>query len=167
MKLAPITIALCCVFLLLTACKKTDDSSNSNNNTNNNPTPSTPTTADLLIGAKWQESAGTATTNYMGKDTSIDIYSQLDDCDKDDFITFYSDGNCTVDENTNKCPGDDQLVTIKWALLENDTKLALVDDNPDTLDILNLTASELKLKGISKGSAGNDIIIVRTYSNIK
>jgi len=149
----------------LAACTKTDNNNNTGNNNNGNNNAYTP--SQLLIAGKWQIVASTATTNYKGKDTTIDLYAVMDDCDKDDFILFAANGSGTIDENTNKCADDQQIETFTWALLNNDTRLALVDSNPDTVDVQSITATEMKLKMTKPNSSGVDVITVQTYKNIK
>jgi len=150
--------------VFLAACTKSDNNNNTSNNNGNNNT-STP--SQLLIAGKWQIVASTATTNYKGKDTTIDLYAAMNDCDKDDFILFANNGSGTIDENTNKCADDQQIETFTWALLNNDTRLALVDSNPDTVDVQSLTATEMKLKMTKPNSSGVDIITTQTLKNFK
>ncbi len=163
MKLLNTFIGLC-VLAFLAACTKSDNNNNtSNNNGNNNAT----TPSQLLTAGKWQIVASTATTNYKGKDTTIDLYAAMDDCDKDDFILFANNGGGTIDENINKCVDDHQIENFTWALLNNDTKLALVDSNPDTVDIVELTATEMKLKMTKPNSSGVETTMAQTLKNIK
>lgn len=158
MKITHSLTALCCGIAIFVACKKTDNTTNNNNNIS--------TTRQLLEAGKWQMIAGAATLTYMGKDTTIDIYSQMDECDKDDFMQFASDGKATQDENTNKCPDDAQIETATWALLNNDTKLVITDSNPDTFD-LEISSTQMKLKIVKTNSSGTPVTTVQTYKNIK
>lgn len=156
-------LIIACCFSLFAACTKSE-TENNNNNTNNN---NTPNPQKILEEGKWQLTAGTATTTYKGKDTTIDIYSEMEECDKDDFILFASNGTGTIDENANKCTDDQQIENFTWALLNNDTKLAVVDSNPDTMDVVELTTSQLKLKLTKPSSSGTPITTIQTYKNIK
>lgn len=165
MRLTNTFITLCCGLTVLAACKKSDTNSNSSNN--NNSGNNTLTKTQLLVAGKWQLSASSATTNYRGKDTTIDTYSTMEQCDKDDFILFANDGTCTVDENANKCSYDAQIESFTWALLYNDTKLAIVDDNPDTMNVEELTSTDLKLKLTKLNSSGTPVIALYTYKNIR
>ncbi|MBS1780274.1 MAG: lipocalin family protein [Bacteroidetes bacterium] len=162
MKLLNTFIGLSFLASLAACTKSNNNDANNNNNNNGNSTPS-----QLLVAGKWQMIAGTATTKYMGKDTTVDVYAETDDCDKDDFILFASNGTGTIDENTNKCADDQQVESFTWALLNNNTRLAVVDSNPDTMDVQELTATEMKLKEVSNNSSGTPIITVVTYKNIK
>ncbi len=169
MKFAKVTITLLCIIALFVACTKSDKNNGSDNNTgngNNNPTPQ-PTKKELLTNAVWQVTGATITTKQNGKDTTADVYGQMDDCEKDNRITFMSDGTYTVDEHTNKCTGEPQSITFTWALLENDTKLALVDSNPDTLNVNELTTKRLVIS-ITKPNPPNEPVTARqTLTNVK
>ncbi len=120
----------------------------------------------MLVAGIWQQSGSIATVNYMGRDTTIDTYSQMDECDKDDFIIFSADGKVSIDENTNKCPDDQQIETVNWTLQDNDTKILLADDNPDTYD-LEISDTEMKLKITKPNSSGAPVLYVDIYKNIK
>lgn len=160
MKLRKTFIIVCCSTTLFAACKKTEDKNDDNNNN------SSSTIRQTLLGGKWQEIAQTVTVNYMGKDTSMDMHAQLKECEKDDFVTFADNGITTKDENTNVCAGNPQTVGFPWALLNNDTKLALVDNNPDTFDLV-INNTQMKLKKINKNSSGDPVTWLITLKNIK
>ena len=100
-------------------------------------------------------------------DTTLDVYKGMDECDKDDFILFADNGTGTIDENANKCSDDQQVGSFKWALLANDTRLALVDSNPDTFDVVTMTGTEMKLKIVKPNSSGQPVTTINTYKNIK
>ena len=169
MKISYKIITLLFGLAVFAACTKSDTDNGSDNNTgssNNNPTPQ-PTKKELLTNAVWQVTGATLTTKQNGKDTTADVYTQMDDCEKDNRITFMSDGTYTVDEHTNKCAGEPQSITFTWALLENDTKLALVDSNPDTLNVDELTTTKLVIS-ITKPNPPNEPVTARqTLTNVK
>jgi hypothetical protein len=103
----------------------------------------------------------------MGKDTTVDLYAvDMDECDKDDFVLFITDGKGTIDENTNKCTDDNQVENFTWALLNSDSRLALVDSNPDTFDV-EITSAQFKIKFTGLNNSGDTIYYVDTYKNIK
>jgi hypothetical protein len=159
MKLFRALTVVCFGITLLTACKKSENNDNTNTTT-------TKTKKQMLLDGKWQITAGIVTATYMGKDTTIDIYKEMETCDKDDFMLFTDDGKATIDESTNKCTKDSQIETATWALLNNDTKIAVVDSNPDTFD-LDISATEMKWKLSTKNTAGTPLNYVYTYKNIK
>src|ERR1043165_4923753 len=142
MKQLSFMAVVCCVLLAFQGCKKSDD-----DNTHS------PARYNLLNG-KWQMTAYTGTATYMGKDTTADFYALMEPCDKDDFIIFADNGTCTQDENSDKCAKDQQVETATWYLLDNDTKLAIIDSNPDTMSVVALTPSELKLQSVGANSLG-------------
>ncbi|WP_276131858.1 lipocalin family protein [Polluticoccus soli] len=150
MKFRGSLIAICCGAVLMAACKKEDSSA----------------TKKLLMDGRWQVTASTATTFYNGKDTTLDLMSTWNECEKDDIAEFKSNGKATQDEGANKCPDDPQTTAIKYALLNNDTRIALVDDNPDTFD-LHVTTTELKLTIVKPNSSGTVFTYVETYKNIR
>lgn len=166
MKLSGIVATTCCL-ALLAACKKSENSTdNNNNNNNNNNNSNLSAKGQMLVAGKWQLTASTATMNYMGKDTTADLYNEMDECGKDDFVLFASDGTCTIDENANKCPGDNQVESADWTLLVNDTKLALADSNPDTFEV-EISSMQFTLKITKPNSSGAPVTWIDTYKNIK
>jgi hypothetical protein len=155
MKLSAALVGVCCSLALLASCKKNDETDK-------------PLSAigKMLVDGKWQMTAYTGTVNYMGTDTTIDLFAQEDDCDKDDFVLYFSNGTATIDENTNKCADDDQVGSLKWELQNNDTRLALVDANPDTFD-LEATPTQIKISMTAPNSSGIPMHLVWTYKNIR
>ena len=155
MKLSDALVGACCALTLLASCKKNDE-------------PDKPLSAigKMLVDGKWQMSAYTGTVNYMGTDTTADLFAQEDECDKDDFVLYFSNGTATIDENTNKCADDDQVGTLNWELQNNDTRLALIDANPDTFD-LEASPTEMKIKMTKPNSSGIPVRLVWSYKNIK
>lgn len=164
MKCTHTLVVLCCCLAILAACKKSDNNKTTNNG-NNNTTP--PTVRQLLLAGKWQEIARTGTVNYMGKDSTIDIYATMEDCEKDDYEIYLDDGSVVINENTNVCPGNSQTSSATWVLLNNDTKLALIDNNPDTADILELTTAQMKIKLSGINTSGKPVTETYTFKNIK
>jgi hypothetical protein len=155
MKFSPILAAICCGFILFTACKKNNDDNDVNMSAKK----------QLLVAGKWRISAQTATLNYMGQDTTLDEYALMPDCDKDDFAQFAADGTGTIDESVNKCADDQQIEHATWYLLDNDTKLAIIDSNPDTFG-LDISSTEMKLNITKPNSSGVPILRVYTFQNI-
>lgn len=152
---------LCCSLLLFTACTKTEPDSNDNNKNNN-----LSTVGQLLVAGKWQVIARTATTQHNGKDTTADLYAEMDDCEKDDFVEFVADGKVVRDENANKCSGNPQNSTFTWKLMDNNTKIAIYDSNPDTLG-LEISSTQMKFTQTKLNSSGVPINYLEVYKNIK
>jgi hypothetical protein len=94
--------------LILAGCSKDDDAP-----------PTNKTKTELLTQASWKfEKAEAATFG--------DVSNQIDDCIKDNIITFTATANATgtgiADEGTTKC-GATQQTTFNWTLDNNETKL--------------------------------------------
>lgn len=140
--------------VLFTACKKSEDENNTE-------------AGKILKAGKWQLSAYIATVNYMGTDTTIDLWKETKECEKDDIITFSDNRKGTQDEGATICPGGSQQGTFEWELLNNDTRIALIDNNPDTADVLELNTAQLRFRLIGYNSSGDQINYVRTYKNIQ
>lgn len=149
-----------CSLLLFTACNKTEPNNNDNNNNNLS------TVGQFLVAGKWQVTARTATTQHNGKDTTADLYAEMDDCEKDDFVEFVSDGKVVRDENANKCSGNPQNSTFTWKLMDNDTQIAIYDSNPDTLG-LEVSGAQMKFTQTKLNTSGVPINYLEVYKNIK
>lgn len=90
------------------ACKK-DSSSNNNNNTGKTKT-------ELITSSTWKFD--------NAKIGTIDVSSYFDDCDKDNTVTFVSNGTGTADEGPTKCdPSDPQTVPFNWSFENNETTI--------------------------------------------
>lgn len=161
MKLTAIILAGCSL-VLFAACKKNDNNSESNNSNSSNTLSAT---AKLLVAGKWQVSGSTASFTYMGKDSTEDIFDEMKDCEKDDIVTYTGDGKSVKDESANVCPGKSQTSNATWALLNNDTRLAIVDSNPDTFD-LDISSTQMKLK-YTENSSGTAVTYALIFKNIK
>jgi hypothetical protein len=154
MKATSVFIVVCWLLTDVMACKKDGNDSN------------TSPQQQMLVAGKWQMSAYTATINYLGIDSTADLYSQMDQCDKDDFTLFFASGTATLDENADKCPGDAQIETATWALLNNNTELVITDSNPDTM-ALDINSLQMKLTQVKPNSSGTPVTRVWTFKNIR
>jgi len=99
-----------CVFalfaILFFACKKSSDSDN------NNPKSKT----DLITASIWRFDNATV--------AGIDISGSFEDCEKDNTVTFLSNGSGTIDEGPTKCDAaDPQTTPFTWAFENNETSL--------------------------------------------
>ena len=145
-------IVVCCCAALL-ACKKNESDS--------------PASQKLKAG-KWKISASTATWNNGGSDTTKDNYSQWRPCEQDDLLLFYGNGDGAHDENTNKCPEDNQSDPFKWELQDNDTKLHMVIGGLEILyDVLGVSDSLLVLRAVVNDAKLGPVTYVETNRNIK
>lgn len=159
MKRFYVYILICLGFVL--GCKK---------DKNNSPT------AEKLKAGLWQISASTITLNYNGKDTSMDYYSGWRACEQDDLTKFDDDGKGTTNENTDKCPEDEQVGHFNWELTDNNTKLKITLDgsavfasnNAQTMisDIVEVSGSRLILK-VSDMIDSIPATFTETYKNVR
>lgn len=139
-------LVLCLAF---GACQKSGDDDNDQ----------PPTKTEILTSGSWRITEYEADT--LGDGTfEIDIYSLFfEDCDKDDFLVFKTNGNLDFDEGPSKCdPDDPQVATISWRLLENETKLEIAGD---AYDIAELNNSTLKLLYMDQGEYGERMTLVK------
>jgi hypothetical protein len=155
MKLIPSFLPLLFVFALIVSCSKSD---------NNSPLSEK---EKKLVAGEWQISGYTAKTTYMGQDTIIDLYPSMAACEKDNVVRFQSNGTGTEDEKTNVCNGEPQIGNFTWVLLNNETRLALVDGNPDTFDVVQISDAQWKFKKTNLNTSGQTVTLTWTYQNIK
>lgn len=126
------------VLLLLSACSKNDDSSA-------NTTTPQPSKKELLTANSWKYKSWTVTPGLQDSlgNTFTDYYAYLPQCEKDDIITFATNGGVTIDEGASKCDANDPQEQIgTWSFLNNETKLNM---NGYTYSIATLTSTELVL----------------------
>ncbi|MFM7672495.1 MAG: lipocalin family protein [Bacteroidota bacterium] len=126
MRISHLSIALLAV-LTFSACQKDD--------------PAPPTNTDL-ISRNWKITASTGTFPPL---PTVDIYAQLQACEKDNILKMSNNGTYTLDEGATKCaPTDPQIVeTGNWSFSNNETKLTVMGE---TFDILSLSATTMTLK---------------------
>ncbi len=153
--------ATACAILLFAACKKDD---------NTTTTPTTPATSKktLIVDGKWQWSGLAVVYNNNGKDSLVDGWSVVKDCDKDDFFTYTADGKGVIDEGSTKCDTDPQTKNITWELINNDTQVKVTDDKgPSILTIMELTTTQAKYRQRVSTSGTDSITVEQTFKNIK
>lgn len=119
--------------LVLGACSK--DSKNATN-------------SDKLTDGQWRLTALTTSFTYNGVESTIDAYTQLADCDKDNFFVFQSGGIFISDEGATLCnPSDPQQETGTWSFTQNETHLVISGTSDDyDAEILELSDTKLRLK---------------------
>lgn len=101
-------------------------------------TPSNPTNKDL-ISRNWKVTALTGTFAPL---PAIDLYAQMDACEKDDILKISSNGTYTLDEGATKCVSTDPQIieSGSWSFSNNETKLIL---GTETFDIVSLTTTTM------------------------
>jgi hypothetical protein len=132
--------------IAVSGCKKDDDPSNT----------------DKLTGKAWKVKSITVDPAISFGGTLItDIFSQLDDCDKDNTSTFNADKTYLDDEGATKCnPLDPQTTSGTWAFNSDET--VLTQDNTISYTILQNDGNILKLK-YSEEIGGVNYTFTLTY----
>lgn len=124
--------------LTFSACKKEDKISKT----------------ELLTSGSWKVSSQVTTKGS----SSTDDYKEMKDCEKDDYITFKTNGSVEYNAGTIKCWEDeDQVETSEWKFSENETTL-IIDGLQST--ILALTKSDLKVSVTYPLDAGTATTVV-------
>lgn len=140
---------------------KTTTPSINNNNSNSKK--------DLVIDGKWKWTGLSMVYTNNGKDSLVDAWSQVKECDKDDIMTFTADGKGTIDEMTNKCDKDPQTKSLTWELLNNETEVKVTDDKgPTIMKIIELTATTaIYRQRVATGTGTDSITVQQTFKNVK
>jgi hypothetical protein len=100
----------------------------------------TKTKTDLLVQNTWKFD--------NVKVAGVDASSYLEDCDKDNVLTFVNNGAGTADEGATKCDAaDPQTVPFTWAFQNSETELKadvpLFPLGNDTFTLVSLTETQL------------------------
>lgn len=97
---------------------------------------------ELLTSGRWKLIALQA--SFLGM--TNDAYAEIEECEKDNLITFKPDKTVELDEGPTKCKPDDPQIRTEgtWNMFDNDTKITL-----DSIDynILELTENRFKING--------------------
>jgi hypothetical protein len=121
-------------FIILSACSKDSDPSNT----------------ELITRATWKyKNAGVDLNSDGVIDTNIPP-GYLMDCDKDNLITFESDGTGVLDEGAIKCdPANPQTSDFSWSFKNNETIInfptAVFSGLSGDLTIIKLTETEFNV----------------------
>lgn len=102
--------------------------------------------ASLLTGKDWRITALTITS----PGGTIDVFSTLAACEKDDLLEYLANGTIVSKEGATKCdPADpDTEPGGFWALIDNDTKLRIIDGDTNIIDIIELSANTMRGKTV-------------------
>jgi hypothetical protein len=135
--------------LVSSKCKKDD-------------TPAGPGKAELMAKT-WRM---TAKTVQIGSGNPTDAFSVFGACEKDDLLVLRSNGTYEKNEGATKCaPTDPQIKeTGGWSLIESNVKVKLSQSPTlsQTLEILEITTTSMKLKQATSSPSGN-ITTIDTY----
>jgi hypothetical protein len=139
--------ALLLLFLLtlvFTGCDKDEDKE--------------PTKEQLLMAKNWNATSiptsGTISTPFGSSQFQLDYITQMNACQKDNFLKFEANGKVIMNEGPSKCsPGDPQTLEGTWSLTDNLLTIQgnvlknfnLSSSTPVTLTIQELTSQTLKV----------------------
>lgn len=128
-----LTIALLVSFVFaFSSCEK-----------DSNEEPESVSKTGLLTSEGWMFKSAVVT--FPAPFGTQDIFAQMDECEKDNIITFKTDKTVIEDEGATKCdPSDPQtLPGGTWAFTNGETELVL---DGETFTITSLTSSELLIE---------------------
>lgn len=129
-----ISIIIISGLVVFTSCKK--------DNEENTP-------SDYLTSGTWKVTGTTINPGIEFNGIVItDIYNLfIEDCTKDDLITFEADGTLIEDEGPTKCDPDDPQTTNdgKWSISEDGKTMTLTypDDDPQVANVVSISESTL------------------------
>ena len=154
MKIINLRFAFFASLLILTfiACKKKSD---------DEPEP-VKTRTQLLTGTNWYYTNLSADPPY---DTLVN-WSQVPTCEKDNFLSFGTDGSGSINENKNVCDGIPAIQAFTWSWLNDEKDLEIIRGN-DTLVYydVNVSSSSLVLRKVLYSIPGDKTYyLIYSYS---
>ncbi|MGE0636485.1 MAG: DUF5004 domain-containing protein [Bacteroidia bacterium] len=103
--------------------------------------------SELILG-DWQINALTVDPPQVVNNVVItDLYAQMEDCDKDNTLSFYKNQTYKADEGATNCDSlDPQNISGNWMFLNNETELRLIYQS-DTIvyNVIDLDEEFLKM----------------------
>lgn len=98
-----------------------------------------------LTHKKWRLQSWTESSLALGE---TDLYAQLPDCKKDDFLNFEYESVLITDEGATKCnETDPQTVNSYWHMSDGLTELRLYNDTTSTTyTVKNISRKNLELE---------------------
>lgn len=117
-------------------------------NKNDSPPPSN---TDHIIRAAWKFDKATS--------GGFDVSSFIDNCYKDNTITFTANGNGTMDEGASKCDASDpQTVNFTWNFTNNGSTLnvtgGIIAGQSGSFTVLTLNETAMVLEATINSSTG-------------
>ncbi len=160
-----IILSVAILGVLFTGCKKKDDDPAPSSTSNSKTT--------LLTAHNWYLVGVTAdkSVDYDGDgNSSLDVYSQMDNCDKDDFFTFSNANNIksgAINEGANACgtlpPNSSYPFT--WVFNSTETILTItINESATDVTIIELNENTLKMTIESQDENGKPYLSTQTYS---
>jgi hypothetical protein len=122
-------VALFAIILFSSGCKKKHDDQ-----------PATKTRTELISSGTWKFSGATS--------SGFDVSSFIQSCQKDNTLTFHTDGTGVIDEGTTKCNvADPQSSSYNWNFTNSENGLhvstVLFSSGSNDFNIVSLTSSQL------------------------
>jgi hypothetical protein len=151
-------MSLLSMTFLFSACKKDDE---------------VITKTDLLTSGAWKATALTIDPAFPTFDnegnitgSTNDLFAMMEDCSRDDIISFKADKTLIMDEGASKCDNaDPQKNSGSWSFNSDETTLTItVDGDPQTMTIMELTDKVIKLKA-TEVDEGMTFSITTTFSH--
>ncbi len=100
------------------------------------------TKMELLTQLNWKMIAAGAD---LDENNQVDAgFDFLEDCQKDNILTFNTNGTGTAVEGADVCDGEDATSTFLWSFQNNETVVHIEIDEIGDVTITSLTDSELK-----------------------
>jgi hypothetical protein len=124
---------------VIAGCKKDDNKNSSTSKT------------QLLTTGNWKLTSDYLDPGYDVNGDGIADHEMInfyDACEKDNTLTFKSDGTVTIDEGPTKCnPTDPQSQSTTWKFVNNESQLDVGPVGSDNVvDLVQLSTTVLKIK---------------------
>ncbi len=94
------------------------------------------TNTELLTFGSWKLTAATINSENNG---ITDMYAEMDNCAKDDIMTFKTNNTFVADEGATKCNTDDPQTELGTWIFSTDEKIITVDDDSYPIKTLSST----------------------------
>lgn len=120
--------------------------------------------SELILG-DWQVAALTVDPPQIQNGVVItDLYAQMEDCDKDNYYSFYSNNTYKFDQGAVICDSlEPQNISGNWSFLNDETKLQLIYQSDTILyNLIDLDKELLKMS--YSGRDSNNILHTLTVT---
>ncbi|MCG3164413.1 MAG: hypothetical protein POELPBGB_00167 [Bacteroidia bacterium] len=120
--------------------------------------------SELIIG-DWQIAALTVDPPQIENGVVItDLYAQMEDCDKDNYYSFYTNNTYKFDQGAIICDSlEAQNISGNWNFVNDETELQLIYQS-DTLSYTLIDLDEEVLKMSYSGRDSNNILHTLTVT---
>jgi len=126
------------------------------------------TKEELLLG-DWQLNALTIDPPQLVNGAVItNWYSQLEDCDKDNILSFFDTKIFVADEGPTNCDTlDPQNISGNWIFLNNETELRLVHDTDTAIyTLIDLNEDLIKMSYSERDSSNIMHTLTATFGKL-